>query len=180
MPFLNTPYSNPPPVCPNTCASQMKGDLTPAPQSPSHLLGSLHLNTKFKGLLSLLQTMKARWIPGSKIPLLSLLSTSSPSHSLTPLFNWLLLSLPTSWDVNTLCSCSDLALMLSQVKRPPCWIRQENCLNMARLHGHLHSQESYGRELATQAVICLSAQGLLVRNCWIMYVSAVFVMDVQH
>lgn len=63
-----TRLNHPPPFCPNTCASQMRGDLTPAPQSPSHLLGSLHLNTKFKGLLSLLQTMKARWIPGSKTP----------------------------------------------------------------------------------------------------------------
>lgn len=45
------------------------GGLTPAPQSPSHLSGSLHLNTEFKGLLRPPPDHESQMNPRIKDPL---------------------------------------------------------------------------------------------------------------
>jgi len=66
----------------NTCASQI-GVGGGLPLSSLSFSRSLHLNIKFKGPLSLLMTMKARWCFGSKIPMPTHPPWDSLSHTHT-------------------------------------------------------------------------------------------------
>lgn len=122
-------YCPPPPCCPNTCASQMRGDQHPCPSATLPPLGLSPPKHKVQRAIQPPPDHESQMNPRIKdTPLLHY----PFFQSLTPLLNWLLCSLPTSWDVNTLCSCSDSAVMLSEMERPPPhWIRQENDLNMA-------------------------------------------------
>lgn len=138
-----------PPSCPNTCASQMGGGVTPAPQSPSHLSGSLHLNTEFKGLLRPPPDHESQMNPRIKDPLPNTPAPPAASRPCSmgrsPLFPHLEMLIH-------FVRGPDLAAMLFQRERPPRWIRRENYLNMAAVTWPSASPEE------SKARVCLT--------CW--------------
>lgn len=106
----------PPPFGPNTCASHMRGDHHPCPTATLPPLGLFPPKHKVQRAIQPPPDHESQMNPRIKDTPLLLYPFS---RSLTPLLNWLLCSLPTSWDVNTLCSCLDLPVMLSEMERPP-------------------------------------------------------------